>query len=512
MVNRAHLNRQVPSEELKRFRRFCEENERDVPEAASQALLDFLPVEFVPEGYDTDGHHIARQLADDLRAMNLLRDSSMKKTSIDNLRGQETEKCHIYVDESLQDALEKYVVENEGKKRGEVGVYFARSLSEYRNGGQTGRIREWYNRLRDNADILPEDRETRTDRITARVREKLDEYSDDYIHKKVIDVIITEETDAEVEGAIREYRRRALDELNLVEVRTSDGVYAPPEQAEEMVADNATDEITPEMYDSLDRDGRVEHLRAALKSRAEARNGSAKMDYDEVIKKVFAGIDGPSHDYAYTLMEEAGAAAGFRYGKHQGRKRLRYNSNWIGEADKITDKTAGENPPSDGHTQDESVEDTTAESDAAAASSIWVAEAANQLLALNASLGDLPEVVVTKKIAEVRWPEEYEVGYSEDLRGRVTDEDRQRVREAVRNGDGTEISPDISDTTPDVEEKLNKHMNATPTAAADTVTDSVPSSGTSDGRTKRESVQSDAEDADTATVTDGGTPNEGSTD
>lgn len=472
MVNRTRLNRQVPTEELERFRKFCEKNKRDVPEAASQAVLEFLPVEFVPEGYDTDAHHIAQQLTDDLRAINSFEDSSTKKINVEALRGQETEKCHIYVDKLLQDALEEYVVENEGKKRGEVGVYFARALSEYRNGGQTGRIREWYNRLRDNADILPEDRETRTDRIAARVRQKLDGSSDDYIHKKVIDAIITEETDAEVEAAIREYRRRVLDELNLVEVQTSDGVYAPPEQAEEMVADHATDEITPEMYDSLDRAGRVEHLRAALKSRAEVRNGSAKMDYDEVIKKVFAGIDGPSHDYAYTLMEEAGAAAGFRYGNHQGRKRLRYNSNWIGEADKITDETAGENPTSDGHIQDESVEDNTAESGTAATSCKWVAEAADQLLALNDPLEDLPEVAVTKKIAEVRWPEEYEVGYADDLLGRVTDEDRQRVREAARADDDTETSPDTPDSSSDVEKKLDKHMNATPAAAADkTVTD-----------------------------------------
>jgi hypothetical protein len=445
VTSRSPIERQTPAQELERFDQFCEDRPVSVHEAATQAVLEFLPREFVPSGYRTDGHDLEEQLAEDLRHAELLGNSSMKKPRLeenrrDVLAEQETQKCRIHIDDPLLEALEKYVISEEGKARGEVGVYFAEALSEYRDGGQSGRIQEWYARLRDNMTFLPEDRETRTQQIVNEVEAQLDERDQDYVHQRTIDSLTRELTDAEVDKAIREYRQRVLDELDFVDVSTGREVYAPPEVAEEMEADHAMDEIEPAQYEAMDRDGRVEHLRAALRQRAEANGGADSLTYTDVIEKVFAGVDGPSHNYAYTLMDEAAEASGFRYGEHNGQRRLRFNENWVGES------AADETQP---------VDDTPDE---------WLSVAVEESRAVLEELPDEydhTDSVIRKKVDKAQHPAVYDRLSAEDVRdpeGHVDPDDVELVKKRLDQAD--EQADQEADRRAEAESELERIAEA----------------------------------------------------
>lgn len=73
-------------------------------------------------------------------------------------------------------------------------------------------------------------------------------------------------------------------------------------------------------YDTMDRAERVALLRDRMRDRAGENSGHYAADYDDVINILDGG---PSAGYAYTLMERAGDADGFEFGKSpNGTKRL----------------------------------------------------------------------------------------------------------------------------------------------------------------------------------------------
>jgi len=423
VTSRSPLERQTPVRELAEFDRWCQDRPVSVHEAATQAVLEHLPAEFVPSGYRTESHELEQQLAEDLRHADLLGDSSMKQTGLDendrsSLHAQDKVKCRIHIDDPLLEALEKYVIVEEGKARGWVGVYFAEAIREYRTCDQSRRLQEWYARLRENVDFLPSDRETRTEQIVAEVenRHDLDEKENPSVHEQAIDDVVREKTDAEVDTAVREYRQRVLDELGFDPVSTHDGVHAPPSVAEEMEADAAVDEIDAAQYEAMDRAARVEHLRTALRQRAAADEGSASLTYTDVIKKVFAAVDGPSHNYAYTLMEEAADVSGYRYGKHNGQTRLRFNDDWIGGQDTNPDEVEVEDDATtvDGADKDE-----------------WLETAADRL---EDKPEDVREAVVTTAIARAMHFGDDDPGGEEvpdGVRDDVTGEQRELVKERL---------------------------------------------------------------------------------
>jgi hypothetical protein len=398
--------------ELAEFDCWCQERPVSVHEAATQAVLEYLPVEFIPSGYRTKSHELEQQLADDLRHAGLLGDSSMKQTGLNErelLCAQEKEKCRIHIDDRLLEPLEKYVIVEEGKARGWVGVYFAEALREYRTCGQSRRLQEWYNRLRENVDFLPSDRQTRTEQILDRIEAELAERDCGYIHQQTIDKFTCELTDAEVDNAIREYRQRVLDKLGFVSVSTGRDVYAPPEVAEEVEADAAMDEITPKQYESMDRGARVEYLQIALRQRAEVNDGSASVTYTDVIEKVFSAVNGPSHTYAYKLMHEAAEESGYCYGEYNGQYRLRFNDNWIGDG---ADSEQSEY---------NSVTDNDADEDE------WVEAAVGRLKDMPS---DIPDAVIDNKIARAHYPDEIDdvEGPPDELLNQITAEQRHLVK------------------------------------------------------------------------------------
>lgn len=432
VTSRSPLERQTPVRELAEFEKWCRDRPVSIHESATQAVLEHLPAEFVPSGYRTETHELEQQLAEDLRHADLLGDSSMKKTRLDendrsSLRAQDKVKCRIHIDDALLEALEKYTIAEEGKARGWVGVYFAEALREYRDRGQSRRLQEWYARLRENVDFLPSDRKTRTQQIVDEVscRHDLSQKEQPSIHERAIDDVVREKTDAEVDTAIREYRQRVLDELGFDPVSTHDGVHAPPDVAEEMEADAAMEEIEPAQYEAMDRAGRVEHLRTTLRQRAAADDGSDSFTYTDVIKKVFGPVDGPSHNYAYTLMEEAAEVDGFRYGEHNGQTRLRFNDDWLGQPD--AGLTGDEDDGADTF-------DTTDE---------LVTAAVGRL----EDKSDVPESavdpVVTTAIAQALHFGEDDPGGREvpgEARDRVTDEQRDLVKERLDWIDSSETA------------------------------------------------------------------------
>lgn len=77
-----------------------------------------------------------------------------------------------------------------------------------------------------------------------------------------------------------------------------------------------TSEYEDRAYERLDRDTKVGRVREYLFEKANARNGRAQVDYDDVIWGVFDGE--PSADHAYTLMGLAADYRGFAY--HEDRR------------------------------------------------------------------------------------------------------------------------------------------------------------------------------------------------
>jgi len=79
------------------------------------------------------------------------------------------------------------------------------------------------------------------------------------------------------------------------------------ERVGELEAKTATDDRA---YETLSRNEKVGMVREHLHRRAQAAGGRAQIDYDDIVWEVFGGE--PSADHAYTLMELAAEAEGFR--------------------------------------------------------------------------------------------------------------------------------------------------------------------------------------------------------
>lgn len=78
-------------------------------------------------------------------------------------------------------------------------------------------------------------------------------------------------------------------------------------------------------YDDMDKHDKVTVLRQKLKDQAENTNGTAYVQYKDVVR-MFDGHPSPGH--AYDLMETAAQAEGYNYGTNpEGEKRLTYTVN-----------------------------------------------------------------------------------------------------------------------------------------------------------------------------------------
>lgn len=120
------------------------------------------------------------------------------------------------------------------------------------------------------------------------------------------------------------------DETNLIEAANNalenvehlDNRVTELEARLEAVEERAPDPAK-KSYDAMDKADKATVVRQKLRSTAEATNGKAKMEYQDIIA-VFDGH--PSAGHAYDIMELAGKEQGYNYGKSpEGTKRLTFD-------------------------------------------------------------------------------------------------------------------------------------------------------------------------------------------
>jgi hypothetical protein len=341
MSDRVRLNRRVPATALSEFvEGFAADHPRSTGELASNAILEFLPTEYVPAPYRTAHHELESLLHDDLEAVlgSSLNEIDLHGDSVESESDDEypdptaedRERCQVYVDRPLKEALVAFVRDEEGKAQGIVGEYVARAFNDFRRFGEGVSARSLYEQLRDTAEFVPEDRETRVDVICSRLEDHVEKYDKDTLHQRVIDDEIEAVADISSTDAIQEYRNRVLDRLNFVPVANANGVFAPPMIAEKKEMDIVGEDLSQSQYDGMDRSDRVKHLRKWLRKRADnSGQSAASVNYRAVQHEVFDVEDGPSHQYAYDLMKLAAGGEEFAYGEHNGEKRLRCNPNGV---------------------------------------------------------------------------------------------------------------------------------------------------------------------------------------
>lgn len=421
MSRRPQLSRQVPADSVQQFNDWCESeghvNGGDKGRHAEQAVIEYLPPEHRPERFRDDLDALESDLRADLDEVGHLRDGSSSNNYLASSPDGETVKVTYRVAEDVQETLERFVYDQEGKVRGVIGEYVAAALDEYRDGGQAARVRRYYEQLRDGVDMIPENR------IESIIEALKHNNGDrDSYHTEEIKIAVDKALDIHSNDVRADFVDRVIERLGFVSVETADGLYASPERAEQFVQQHEIDADTE--WHRMDREERVEYLTNAVKARSRQGGKGAGVDYNQVRDEIFDGH--PSNDYCYELMELAGAYPGFEYGKHNEKLMLRY----LGQKDTL---------PS------ESAED-------------WQTEAVRLLKEFCDSCGidpsELNQAIINNRIARAKYPEEYistedaegihadDVGPSERALEAVTKTDREQIRNSLF-GDEAQINADV---------------------------------------------------------------------
>lgn len=395
MSRRPQLSRQVPADSVTKFDDWCQReghvNEGDKGRHAEKAIIEYLPPDYRPDRFRDDLDELEADLRADLDEVGQLSSSSSLNETPASTSSDETDKLTYRVSKDVQDSLERYVYDQEGKVRGVLGEYVAAALDDYRDGGQVARVRRYYEQLRGSVDMVSEDR------VGAVVKQLETESADrDYYHIETIRCAVDEALDVHSEDVQNEFADRVIERLGLVIVETADGVYAPPETAEKMVQRHEMDSSVN--WYSTDKQERVEYLKKAVKARSKTSGQGAGVDYNQVRDEVFEGH--PSNDYCYDLMALAGEDCGFDYDKHNGKLMLRYTG------------------------KDESLE----------AKNEWADDAARRVQEFcdenEVDPREVDQAVLDNRIVQAKFPGEYDEVEGPSDRGfeAVTGNDRKRVR------------------------------------------------------------------------------------
>ncbi|GAB7091374.1 hypothetical protein JCM18237_16450 [Halorubrum luteum] len=401
---------------------------------AEQAIVEYLPPSYRPDRFRDDLDSLEGDLRADLQQVGGLSDDSSLNEVPASRSGGATEKITWRVSADVQDALEQYVYDQENKLRRVVGDYIATALDEYRDGGRVGRIRRYYERLRESADFISHDR---VGDIVETLRQKHEDT--DYYHLEQIKLAVDETIEVHSEDVRRDFVDRVIEHLGFVSVETSDGVYATPDRAKQTVQEFEIESDTD--YHSLEKEGRAEYLKDALKARSRQNKG-ASVHYKTAREDIFNGA--PSIQYTYDLMELAGEDSGFTYGEYNGQIRLRYTDHG--------DSTL--NDPSDG----------------------WKSRAIELIERFCEDNGmdpaEVDQPIIDNHIVQAKYPEEYteaqfaesadETGPSERAMNSVTKDDREYVR--------TRLTGSASNSESRVESQASEEMDLL-TKEADAATD-----------------------------------------
>lgn len=413
MSRRPQLSRQVPADSVKQFNDWCESeghvNGGDKGRCAEQAIIEYLPPEYRPERFRDDLDALEADLRTDLDEVEHLNDGSSSNRTLTSTPNDETVKLTYRIAEDVQNKLEEYVYDQEGKVRGVIGEYVAASLDEYRDGGQAARVRRYYEQLRESVDLIPENRiesivETLRDNTGVR----------DSYHIEEIRLAVDKSLDVHSNDVRSDFVDRVIEHLGFVSVQTADGMYATQARAEQFVQEHEIDGDTK--WYLMDKNERVEYLAKALKARSRQKGGSG-VDYNQVRDEIFNG--NPSDDYCYKLMKLAGKYSGFKYESHNGKLKLRY----LGRGDSLLSESVGN----------------------------WQTIAVEHLKDFCNSSGidptELSESILNNRIARAKYPEEYtkieeaegssadDVGVSDRALEAVTETDREEIRSHLFNDD-----------------------------------------------------------------------------
>ncbi|WP_157884794.1 hypothetical protein [Halorubrum aethiopicum] len=394
---------------MAKFDDWCEReghvNGGDKGRHAEQAIIEYLPPTYRPERFRDDLDALEADLRADLDEAGLLSDHSSLKENTTSRPGVETDKLTYRIAEDVQNSLERYVYDQEGKVREVIGEYVATALDEYRDGGQVARVRRYYEQLRESVDMVSEDRvSTVIEQLHSEAGER-NHYNIETIRCAVGDALAVHSDDVR-----NDFADRVIERLGLVSVETSDGVYATPEEAEKMVQQHT---VGSDFNWSLtDKEERVEYLKQAVKARSKSSAMGAGVDYNQVRDEVFD--QHPSNDYCYELMELAGENAGFEYGEHNGKLMLRYT---------------GKTDPLEGKPDDE-----------------WVSDAAKRVQEFCDETGmnprEVDQPILNNRIARAKFTDEYDevIGPSDRAMEAVTEDDRKTVRNRVSDwSDSNEV-------------------------------------------------------------------------
>lgn len=131
-----------------------------------------------------------------------------------------------------------------------------------------------------------------------------------------------------VEDPIDRYSEAVLDCLSVVQHPMNDGLYIPEEKRDEITA-----------WEDLTKELRTVRLRRLVAGDAvRNRNRRHSVTYRDVMELFEQNLgDGPSHDYAYTLMEAAAEGVdGLQYTTSRGQNQLRVNLDIVDS--KITER------------------------------------------------------------------------------------------------------------------------------------------------------------------------------
>lgn len=429
MSRRPQLSREVPATSVSKFNEWCESeghlSSGDKGRRAEQAIVEYLPPTYRPERFRNELDALESDLRADLNEVADLDDDSSLKASTGLRSGDETVKLTYRIAEDVQDALERYVYDQEDKVRGVTGEYVAAALDEHRDGGLSARVRRLYEQLCDSVDMVPEDR---VKSVVQRLREEAGDR--DMYHIEDVRTAVEKALDVHSNEVRNDFAERAITRLGFVAVETGNGVFATPERAKEIVQEHETDS-DPDWH-SMDREDRVEYLKEAVKARSQQTGKGAGVDYKQVGEDIFD--DRHSDDHCYKLMNIAGEDSGFTYEEHNGKLMLRYtaggdpsvlnsNDDWIDEAVDILERFCEKNE------EDPS---------------------------------DLPQPLIDNGIIQAKYPEEYDnvCGPSDQALEAITEDARTRVLNHLRDSLDSKQKQDCNE----IKTKFEQIQEAEPVA------------------------------------------------
>ena len=326
MTGTAKLNWRVPAPAWEAFTEWVAENRPQ-----TEGYLRYEIERAMREYVDADGHAAAIETLLDEHTAGV---SSSTVVPDDNWRGVATTKLGYRVDAALKDQFAGFANEHDARS---YGVALGRALSEYVDGGRMRRVREKLEAALTGPTVDPategvetttatsgecgataqSDSSTATARGTtggstlveaATVERIADGFSDaQQLTRGALDRVIAREVGGDHE-TITAYRAAVLEALEMVEHPHEDHQYMT-----EAYRESTT------VWADLDKAERLVLLRRWLATAAlEAGTQHYEWSYTDVIERFEADAGaGPSHQYAYDLMEAAADVAGFEYGRFQ---------------------------------------------------------------------------------------------------------------------------------------------------------------------------------------------------